>query len=176
MAVPIVEATETVKAGQTVTITIDAVAGAEYIWTVGGVEVAIDEPSLELAWTDEGIYEVTAQYRVNGCMSPVSSMEFEVVPADEPVIDIYPEPEFSPNGDGINDTWDIVNIDRYPEAKIEIYDRFHKRLVVFTGEELSQSGWDGRYNGHELPSTDYWYYIRCHRLGKSRTGHFILKR
>jgi gliding motility-associated-like protein len=89
------------------------------------------------------------------------------------IIDIVPASFFSPNGDGINDTWEIENIDYYPTAVIEIYDRFSKLISRYSGD---QRGWDGTYYGNPMPMTDYWYVIALPALGKSRTGHFTLKR
>jgi gliding motility-associated-like protein len=83
-------------------------------------------------------------------------------------------PYFSPNGDGINDTWEITNIkDIYPNAVITIYDRFGKVLVKYNG---SEEGWDGKYLGREMPTTDYWYVIDIKEINKQYTGHFTLVR
>ncbi|MCQ2370265.1 MAG: T9SS type B sorting domain-containing protein, partial [Paludibacteraceae bacterium] len=90
------------------------------------------------------------------------------VPECELEIPVY----FSPNDDGLNDLWIIKNIDCYPDAIIEIYDRFGRRLCVSKG---SDQKWDGTYNGHPMPMTDYWYLIYDEKLGKL-TGHFTLKR
>ena len=81
---------------------------------------------------------------------------------------------FTPNGDADNELFEIENIGKYPDAKISIYDRWGKLLVESTGGEYE--GWDGTYNGHPLPSTDYWYEIYVHEIGKTYTGHFTLLR
>ncbi|MCQ2351530.1 MAG: T9SS type B sorting domain-containing protein, partial [Paludibacteraceae bacterium] len=90
------------------------------------------------------------------------------VPECELEIPVY----FSPNGDGLNDEWIIKNIDCYPNAIVEIYDRFNKLLIRCKGSEQK---WDGTYNGHPMPMTDYWYIIIDEKLGR-RSGHFTLKR
>ncbi|NNM22812.1 MAG: T9SS type B sorting domain-containing protein, partial [Flavobacteriaceae bacterium] len=50
---------------------------------------------------------------------------------------------FTPNGDGINDTWQIIGINELPATRMKIYDRYGKIL-----KELSplSEGWDGIYN------------------------------
>lgn len=63
---------------------------------------------------------------------------------------------FTPNGDGINDFWNIYYFDAQPNAKIYIYDRFGKLLKQLS--PLSK-GWDGTYNGKLMPSTDYWFLV-----------------
>lgn len=80
----------------------------------------------------------------------------------------------SPNGDGINETFEIPAIsEAYPDAKIKIYDRFGKKLAEYRGDA---GAWDGTYNGMPMPSTDYWYEIEIKELSKTYTGHFTLIR
>lgn len=90
------------------------------------------------------------------------------------VKDIKPMVYFSPNGDGINDLWLIENIETHPNAYIQIYDRFDKLLLTVKASEFK--GWDGTYNGHDMPMTDYWYVIISEDLNKKISGHFTLKR
>lgn len=83
---------------------------------------------------------------------------------------------FTPNGDGVNDTWNIGNLFNQPEAKINIFDRFGKFIIQITPSGI---GWNGTYNSRQLPSTDYWFVI----FYKGRNGedkefkaNFSLKR
>ncbi len=88
--------------------------------------------------------------------------------------DLEISPSFTPNGDGVNDKWEIKNIEKYPSARITLYDRLGKKLMNTTGENFD--GWDGTYLGHPLPSTDYWYEISIDELDKVYIGHFTLYR
>ena len=63
---------------------------------------------------------------------------------------------FTPNGDGINDFWNIYYFDSQPNAKIFIFDRYGKLLRELTPQS---PGWDGTYNGNLMPSTDYWFLV-----------------
>ncbi|MBU8892968.1 MAG: gliding motility-associated C-terminal domain-containing protein [Bacteroidales bacterium] len=65
---------------------------------------------------------------------------------------------FSPNGDYINDTWEMDLQELYPSAEIEIFDRWGKRVFFSKGYEESQY-WDGKYNGRDLPMDSYFYII-----------------
>jgi len=63
---------------------------------------------------------------------------------------------FTPNGDGYNDTWEIIGMFRYPNADIMIFDRYGKQLANYKG---NQQGWDGIYARQPVPSDTYWYVI-----------------
>lgn len=83
----------------------------------------------------------------------------------------YPK-YFTPNGDGINDYWQINFSHIEPNMKISIFDRYGKLITNFNGNSV---GWDGKYNQNPLPSSDYWFSIKREN-GKEFKGHFSLKR
>ncbi len=58
------------------------------------------------------------------------------------------------------------------ETTIHIFDRYGKLLKQIS--PLSQ-GWDGTFNGDQMPSSDYWYSIQLED-GRVLKGHFSLKR
>lgn len=64
---------------------------------------------------------------------------------------------FTPNGDGYNDTWEIGNIELYPEARVEIYNRWGELLFV-SGNGYEKK-WDGTFKGREMPIDSYHYVI-----------------
>lgn len=79
---------------------------------------------------------------------------------------------FTPNGDGYNDTWHVQFSSYEANLSVDIFDRFTKFV---TRIKSGDAGWDGTYNGHELPSTDYWFVIE-RQDGTIYKGHFSLKR
>ena len=79
---------------------------------------------------------------------------------------------FTPNGDGYNDNWQVDGIISQPGSDIYIYDKFGKLLAKI--DALSQ-GWDGNYNGKQMPSSDYWFKVQL-TDGRIYTGHFSLIR
>lgn len=89
------------------------------------------------------------------------------------LIPIFPEDHLSPNGDGIKDRWEIRNLEYYQHFVVKIFDRFGKQLVVYRDY---YPGWDGYYQGHPMPSTDYWYVISIDELDYEKSGHFTLLR
>jgi gliding motility-associated-like protein len=63
---------------------------------------------------------------------------------------------FSPNGDGINDTWKIQYLERYPEATVDVFDRYGQlvyQVINYT------TPWDGSFKGKPLPIGTYYYII-----------------
>ncbi|XMO84966.1 T9SS type B sorting domain-containing protein [Algibacter sp. AS12] len=92
---------------------------------------------------------------------------------DEKQVTIIDYPNyFTPNGDGVNDYWQIKGITNYLESEIYIYNRYGKLL-----KELSASskGWDGVFKGVMLANGDYWFSVRLND-GRIFKGHFTLKR
>lgn len=79
---------------------------------------------------------------------------------------------FTPNGDGYNDTWQIINSGKEPLNKIYIYDRYGKLLKQLNPNDI---GWDGTFNGQLLSSNDYWFVFE-RQNGKTYKGHFTLKK
>jgi len=87
--------------------------------------------------------------------------------------EIGPDKFFTPNGDGIRDFWNIQYIEYFEVSTVDIYDRFGKLLVRYTGKFTP---WDGTYLGIPMPSTDYWYVITLEEVEKIYVGHFTLLR
>ncbi|MFD1614339.1 T9SS type B sorting domain-containing protein [Gelatiniphilus marinus] len=81
---------------------------------------------------------------------------------------------FTPNGDGINDLWNIkgVNSTFQPNSSIFIYDRYGKLIKQLSARS---KGWDGTFNGKILNTNDYWFKAFLED-GRQFMGHFTLKR
>ena len=81
---------------------------------------------------------------------------------------------FTPNGDGQNDGWDPDIYRSYPNLTVDIYDRYGRYIKTLRSGQV----WDGRYEGKEMPSGDYWYILRTHEDDDRQEymGHFTLYR
>lgn len=90
-------------------------------------------------------------------------------------LEVTPSGSITPNGDGLNDTWQIKNIDVYPLSVVRIYDRTG-RLIFEKQGYSNETGWDGTYNGAPMPSADYWYEIDVEEIDQQYYGHFTLLR
>jgi gliding motility-associated-like protein len=69
---------------------------------------------------------------------------------------LYIPNAFTPNGDGLNDTWEIETLQAYPGAEVKVYNRFGQ--IVFDNQG-SNIGWDGRFRGEPLPAGVFVYVI-----------------
>lgn len=63
---------------------------------------------------------------------------------------------FTPNGDGINDQWNIVGLSAYQQATVDIFDRSGQKVYHSIGYGIP---WDGTYKGKEVPFGVYYYVI-----------------
>jgi gliding motility-associated-like protein len=64
---------------------------------------------------------------------------------------------FTPNGDGINDTWYIENITNYPGNEVTVYNIYGNK--VYEKKEYTND-WNGTYNGSVLPDGTYYYILK----------------
>jgi len=98
--------------------------------------------------TDNTTYKLTVTNNL-GCSAVaevnVSVLKYPIIPNT-----------FTPNGDGINDTWDIQYLNEYPNCTVNIYDRYGQK--VFT-ENGYGTPWDGTYRGAVLSTGTYYYII-----------------
>jgi gliding motility-associated-like protein len=97
--------------------------------------------------TTEYIFTVTT---TDGCIAS----DYVTVFVDD--LDLEIDNSFTPNADGINDTWVIHNLEQYPEMKIQIYNRWGNLLYE---QNNTYVPWDAKYKGEALPSETYYYIL-----------------
>lgn len=139
------------------TIEVLAQGIGDYEYSINGIEY--QESSL-FTNVDSGSYMIHVRDK-NGCGVVTQIKHVLMYPAF-----------FTPNGDGINDYWQIKYGFTEPDMMIYIFDRFGKLVYSFRGSDV---GWDGNLDGRILPSTDYWFLIK-RQNGKEHRGHFSLVR
>lgn len=69
---------------------------------------------------------------------------------------IDPPTAFTPDGDNYNDTWVLQNIELYPNASVQIFNKWGLLLYETKG---NYEPWDGNFNGNQLPTATYYYII-----------------
>lgn len=81
---------------------------------------------------------------------------------------------FSPNGDGVNDVWNVKYLDTYPNSTVEIFDRNGQR--VYLSNRGYANPFDGNYKGKALPVGTYYYIINPNSGRKNITGNLTIIR
>ena len=109
-----------------------------------------------------GFYKVAVS-DLNACSMKDS---VRVVPESDFCL-IIPE-AISPNGDLINDLWNIGNIDLYPRIVITIYNRWGQE--VWRSEPGYPFPWDGKSKGSVLPIDSYHYAIELNNGSRTYVG------
>ena len=119
-----------------------------------------------------GTYKVVVTDQ-NGC---VDTMAFTLIPPFSIVI----PPGFSPNGDGINDTFIIKNLKDYPDNELSIFNRWGEE--VYHAKPYANE-WDGKnhnsnqFLSDDLPDGTYYYYFRVNGVKlPTLKGYIVLKR
>jgi gliding motility-associated-like protein len=125
--------------------------GAVYNWSPSTYlsNDSISNPKFKATQTIS--YKLTVTDATGKCKGTSNVTVYVIKPISVPNV-------ITVNGDGVNDTWEIENIHGYPNAIIEIYNRWGN-LVWKTEGYLKN--WDGSNfrNGEVLPDGTYFYII-----------------
>jgi len=79
---------------------------------------------------------------------------------------------FSPNGDNINDRWELPGLNSYPLAEVFVFDRYGREVL----RTKNYRPWDGTRNGQPIPSASYYYIIDLRDGSPKLTGWLYLAR
>ncbi|MFN4854673.1 MAG: gliding motility-associated C-terminal domain-containing protein [Bacteroidota bacterium] len=80
---------------------------------------------------------------------------------------ITPINVFTPNQDGVNDVWQILNTSRFENIVVDVFDRWGSKIFHSDGYESGQE-WDGTFNGLPLPVAVYYYVIKYNFSGDEK--------
>ncbi len=92
---------------------------------------------------------------------------FEIKRSRTPFSSLVVANTFTPNGDGKNDKWSVPGLRFYDGARISVFDKDGDRLFY---TEIPDQGWDGTFNGKQLPIGSYYWVIEALELGEIRRG------
>ncbi len=136
--------------------------------TVPGEKVLLEILTPPLNGTAEVNSDCTVDYTPNADFCGLDSLEYRIcnnVGCDTAwvVIDVQCVNDslcifngFSPNGDGVNDTWVIKGIENYPNNNVQVINRWGNLVFEMDGY---RGTWDGTWNGVSLPSGTYFYIV-----------------
>lgn len=80
---------------------------------------------------------------------------------------------FSPNGDGINDTWNIKALNSYNDYELSVFNRYGR--IIFTTGNYSKA-WDGSFNGKPMPAGTYYYLLDLKQALPKLKGYVVILR
>ncbi|WP_168194051.1 gliding motility-associated C-terminal domain-containing protein [Pontibacter sp. SGAir0037] len=146
-------------------VQLQATGGATYVWEPA---TGLSNPNVAnpIASPQETTtYTVTVTTR-EGCVA-TDEVTVTVTPA------IIVPNAFSPNRDGINEVWQIDNIESFPDVRVEIFNRWGSLIFSSNGYGTP---WDGTYNGKDLPVATYYYMIYLNSSEKPISGHVTIIR
>ncbi|GAB3922702.1 hypothetical protein GCM10028827_08020 [Mucilaginibacter myungsuensis] len=89
------------------------------------------------------------------------------------IVRLVPPNTFTPNGDGVNDTWNIAGMTAFPKAVVGVFNRLGQQLFVSAGYGVA---WDGTYNGQPCTAGVYYYRIEPGNGSETISGHVTLIR
>jgi gliding motility-associated-like protein len=142
---------DTVSLGSSIQLNATGPSIVTWDWTPS---LSLDNPFIynpEASPTVTTNYVVTATH-LNGCLSQDS-----VTIVVENDFNLVISNALTPNGDGKNDTWNIQNIENYPNTEVIVVNR--EGQIVFEDQNYLNT-WDGKYNGKNLPDATYYYIVK----------------
>ena len=163
-----------------ITVTISEQPEIDQLVTVDWTE---DDNSITVLTTNTGAFEYSLDdvvYKDSNVFSNLAPGFYTVYAKDkfgcgktqQVIWILYYVRFFTPNGDGINETWRIKNSQFEQDLTVIIFDRYGKVITSFGSDD---QGWDGFYNGQQAISDDYWFLV-SRQDGRTHRGHFALKR
>jgi gliding motility-associated-like protein len=136
----------------------------KYNWqpSTGLSDATIEQPFAAPLETTNYTLEITL---ANGC----TATQTVKVRVDT---DLHIPNAFTPNADGINDTWKINALLIYPQCTVNVFNRYGQQVYYSRGF----NGWDGTYKGKALPDGTYYYIIKTTANNPTFAGNVTIIR
>lgn len=163
---PIVNAgpdTEALEGSNTVLQATASGNDLQYVWTPA---TYLNSSSI-IRPTSTPVNDITYTLTVTGRGGCPAVDQVKVVVLKTPMI----PNTFSPNGDGINDTWVIRYLKTYPKARVQVFSRTGQLMFESTGYTTP---WNGTLNGKPLPMDTYYYIIEPESGRDPVTGYVTI--
>src|SRR6187549_3731647 len=90
----------------------------------------------------------------NGCGTSIDSVKLEAIDK------LFIPTGFTPNNDGLNDRWEIITFEDYPDAIADVYNRYGQ--LVYRGYGNGYKPWDGTFKGKPCLPGVYVYMLDLH--------------
>ncbi|MHA7129433.1 T9SS type B sorting domain-containing protein [Algoriphagus namhaensis] len=121
-------------------------------WAFGDGTLSAERDPIHI-FNQAGTYEVTLTgYDIYGC----SSIETNTVQVNNPQEMMVVPNAFTPNGDGLNDTF-MPKVKGMQSFSLDLFNTWGERIFSTTAPE--DKGWDGTHQGQLAPAGNYLYQI-----------------
>ncbi len=137
-----------------------------YLWSPA---TYLDNPILPAATVQQPLDDITYTLRI--------TTDQRCFDEDQVFVKVLKKPDvpnaFSPNGDGVHDTWNIEYLESYPGAVIDVYNRYGQLVYHSINYPIP---WNGKISGKDAPIGTYYYIIDPKNGRKPVTGFVDLVR
>jgi gliding motility-associated-like protein len=174
-SITITSSANTFCPGSPVTFTATAVTPDSilaYQWKVNGINTGNNSQTFTSTKLTDGDSVTCNLITTSKCgVNTVTSNAISLI-AQSGCVVIIPN-TFTPNGDGINDYWNVPVFQKNKYFTVNIFDRYG--TLVFSSVGYG-TPWDGTYNGKSLPVGTYYYIIDPKNGGNKLTGPLTILR
>lgn len=156
----------TIIQGQTITLTGSGSGMPIWAPSNGLNSNNVFSPTTTLFATTTYILTVTD---TNGCINE-DDVVIKVIP---PIFNGMVSNLFTPNGDGINDSWYIQDIQNFPDNEVFVFNIYGNQVY---SKKAYANDWQGTFNGSELPDGTYYYVLKFDKSEKVIKGSIDILR
>ena len=145
-----------------------------YNWSIDGISIPNASETLNVNWADTTEVYLLAVYGIDdrGCLSGIGGINVSV----ESCHRIYAPNSFTPNGDGVNDVFEVAGVGIY-NPKLVIYNRWGYQVFATTDLREVWNGDDGTGYFSETDVYNWRVYYRDNEgFKREKEGTVVLIR
>jgi gliding motility-associated-like protein len=137
-------------------MTVSGSVGGSFSWYL--TSGLTDSPTLGSSLLPNDVLGTTVYYVTEtllGCEGPASQVTITIQDCE-----ITVPTAFTPDGDGVNDVWEIIDLDDvYSENVVMVFNRWGAKLYESEPGDYASKPWDGTFEGSALPVGSYYFII-----------------